>query len=48
MKQRKVFFKMFKEIIKHAERDNCYDCKQVIKALNLKQRMEYWEKEGFW
>jgi len=44
MKRRKVFFKMFKEIIKHGERDNCYDCKQIMKALNLKEFVEANEK----
>lgn len=27
--------KLVKEIYKHADRDNCYDCKQLLRALGL-------------
>ena len=45
---RKVFIKMFKEIIKHGERDDCYDCKQIMNQLNLKKKVEELEKRDSW
>lgn len=27
--------KLIKELYKHAQRDNCYDCKQLIRAMGL-------------
>jgi len=42
---KKVFIRMFKEIIKHAEKDSCYYCKQIEKELNLKNKIEEIQKE---
>jgi len=41
---RKIFIKMFKEIIKHGERDDCYECHKIMRQLNLKKKLEEMEK----
>jgi len=35
MKQRENAIKLIKELFKHSHRDNCYDCKQLLKAMGL-------------
>jgi len=35
--------KVAKELRKHADRDNCYDCKQLLKYPLLKRYMDYQE-----
>jgi len=42
---RKIFIKMFKEIIKHGERDDCYECYKIMRELNLKKKVEDMEKQ---
>jgi len=45
MLKQKLFIKMFKEIVKHAEKDNCYYCKELERTLNLKSKLEEMQKE---
>lgn len=44
MNRRKLFIKMFKEIIKHGERDGCYYCTEIMKQLKLKENIEEMQK----
>lgn len=32
--------KLIKELRKHANRDDCYDCKQILKAMGLNPEKE--------
>jgi len=45
MSNRKIFMRMFKEIIKHSEKDDCYYCHRIVRQLNLKHKLEEMQKE---
>ena len=35
MSVRENSIKLIKELFKHARRDNCYECKKLLRAMNL-------------
>lgn len=46
MSNRKLLMRMFKEIIKHSEKDDCYYCYRIVRELNLKKKLEEMQRES--